>query len=279
MVVDWLSPVRRPKKGQKTFVGIVLAVLRHWGQVTLQILGEMGSMGLFLGAALVWTFIPPFQWRRLVRQVHFFGARSLLLILFTGAFTGMALGLQLYFTLRRFGAEASLGPAVGLVLIRGLGPVLSALMITGRAGSALAAEIGIMRITEQIDALEALALNPIKYLVVPNLLAALLTFPLLNSVFIVIGIYGGYLVGVRLLGVSSGTYFSEMSYAVTSQDIWDSIYKSLSFGVIVAWVCCYKGYYAARGAEGVSNATTQAVVMSSTLILVWYYFLGSVLGQ
>jgi phospholipid/cholesterol/gamma-HCH transport system permease protein len=234
-------------------------------------------MGLFLGAALIWTFIPPFQGRRFVRQVHFFGVRPFLLILFTGAFTGMVLGLQGYFTLRRFGSEAFLGPGVGLILIRELGPVLSALMITGQAGSALAAEIGIMRITEQIDALEAMALNPIKYLVVPNLLAALLAFPLLDSVFVTIGIYGGYLVGVQLLGVSSGTYFSGMTSAVTSEDIWIGIYKSLSFGVIVAWVCCYKGYFASRGAEGVSSATTQAVVMCSVLILVWNYFLGSIL--
>jgi phospholipid/cholesterol/gamma-HCH transport system permease protein len=152
-------------------------------------------------------------------------------------------------------------------------------MITARAGSALAAEIGIMRITEQIDALEVMALNPIKYLVVPILLAALLTFPLLNGVFVVVGIYGGFLVGVKLLGVSSGAYFSQMSSAITSGDVWNGLYKSLSFGVIVAWVCCFKGFYAERGAEGVSHATTQAVVMSSVLILVWDYFLTSVLFQ
>ena len=122
-----------------------------------------------------------------------------------------------------------------------------------------------------------MALNPIKYLVVPILLAALITFPLLNAVFVVVGIYGGYLVGVKLLGVSAGAYFSHMSSAVTSDDIWGGLYKSLSFGVIVAWVCCYKGFYAEHGAEGVSQATTQAVVMCSVLILVWDYFLTSVL--
>ena len=234
-------------------------------------------MGLFLATAVAWTLIPPLKLRRLLRQVHFFGVRSVLLIVFTGAFTGMVVGLQGYFTLRRFGSEALLGPGVGLSLIRELGPVLSALMITGRAGSALTAEIGIMRITEQIDALEAMALNPVKYLVVPNLLAALLSFPLLNGIFVVTGIYGGYLVGVELMGVSRGTYFVEMSNAVSSEDIWNGIYKSLSFGGIVAWVCCYKGYVATRGAEGVSTATTQAVVTCSVLILVWDYFLTSVL--
>jgi phospholipid/cholesterol/gamma-HCH transport system permease protein len=270
---------RKRRKGKKRAVEIVLTVLRQWARVTLQVLGEMGSMGLFMGTALMWAFTPPFQWRRLIRQIHFFGARPLLLIVFTGAFTGLILGLQAYFTLRRFGSEAFLGPGVGVILIRELGPVLSALMITGQVGSALAAEIGIMRITEQIDAYEAMALNPIKYLVVPNLLAAALAFPLLDSIFVVVGIYGGYLVGVELLGVSSGTYFSGMSNMVTSADIWTGVYKSLSFGVIVAWVCCYKGYFATRGAEGVSRATTQAVVMCSVLILVWNYFLDSVLVQ
>ncbi|HKA54907.1 MAG TPA: ABC transporter permease [Candidatus Binatia bacterium] len=237
----------------------------------------MGRMGVFLATTLLYVFLPPLQSTQFTRRVHFIGTRSLLLIIFTGAFTGMVVAFQGYIALRRFGGEDFLGPGVGLSLIRELGPVLSALMITARAGSALAAELGIMRITEQIDALEVMALNPIKYLVVPILLAALLTFPLLSGVFVVVGVYGGFLVGVKLLGVSSGAYFSQMSSAVTSEDIWNGFYKSLSFGVIVAWVCCFKGFYAERGAEGVSHATTQAVVMTSVLILVWDYFLTSVL--
>ncbi|MGE0824758.1 MAG: MlaE family ABC transporter permease [Candidatus Binatia bacterium] len=234
-------------------------------------------MGTFLISVLLHIFTPPLQLRQLIRRIDFIGARSLLLIIFTGAFTGMVVAFQGHIALRRFGGEAFLGPGVGLGLIRELGPVLSALMITGRAGSALTAELGIMRITEQIDALEVMALNPIKYLVVPIILAALITFPLLNAVFVVVGIYGGYLVGVKLLGVSAGSYFTQMSSAVTLDDIWGGLYKSISFGLIVAWVCCFKGFYAARGAEGVSQATTQSVVMCSVLILVWDYFLTSIL--
>ena len=240
-------------------------------------LSEMGRMGIFLATSLLQIVVPPLQVNQLLRRIDFIGARSLLLIVFTGAFTGMVVAFQGYTALRRFGGEAFLGPGVGLSLIRELGPVLSALMITGRAGSALTAELGIMRITEQIDALEVMALNPIRYLVVPILVAALITFPLLNAVFVVVGIYGGYLVGVELLGVSAGAYFSQMSSAITSADVWGGLYKSLSFGLIVAWVCCFKGFYAARGAEGVSHATTQAVVMCSVLILVWDYFLTSIL--
>jgi phospholipid/cholesterol/gamma-HCH transport system permease protein len=150
-------------------------------------------------------------------------------------------------------------------------------MITGRAGSALAAEIGMMRSSEQIDALTAMALNPMRYLIVPNIVAGIIVFPLLTSIFDLIGIYGGYVVGVKLLGVGSGTYFSQMENFVGMEDIRLGLYKSLSFGVIVSWVCCYKGFYAGYGAEGVSKSTTEAVVTSSILILIWDYFLGSLL--
>jgi phospholipid/cholesterol/gamma-HCH transport system permease protein len=234
-------------------------------------------MIIFLGTALLWIFLPPLKWRRMIARIHFIGAKSLVVILLTGAFTGMVLGLQVFYTLTKFGSEAFLGPAVALSLIRELGPVLCALMVTGRAGSALTAEIGIMRITEQIDALHAMALNPMRYLIVPTILAGLIAFPLLTAIFDIVGIYGGYLVGVKLLGIGEGTYFGEMETYVDLSDITQGIVKSLSFGLLVTWVCCYKGFYTGYGAEGVSRATTEAVVLSSVLILVWDYFLGSVL--
>jgi phospholipid/cholesterol/gamma-HCH transport system permease protein len=252
-------------------------VLAQLGAGVLAFLSYLGQLGLFLGYALTLIFIPPLKMRRMVRQVHFIGARSSLVIALTGVFAGMVLALQGYYTLSRFGSTAFLGPAVALSLITELGPVLSALMVTGRAGSALTAEIGIMRITEQIDAMEVMALNPIRYLVVPNLLAAVIVLPLLGALFDVVGIYGGYLVGVELLGVSSGTYFSGMTDAVTMTDIRTGLYKSLSFGLLIAWVCCFKGYHAGYGAEGVSRATTEAVVFSSVAVLVLDYFLNSVL--
>lgn len=234
-------------------------------------------MVIFLSSALFWTFLPPLKWRRMIGRIHFIGAKSLSVIVLTGAFTGMVLGLQVFHTLRKFGSEAFLGSVVALSLIRELGPVLSALMVTGRAGSALTAEIGIMRITEQIDALTVMALNPMRYLVVPTILAGLIAFPLLTAIFDVVGIYGGYLVGVKLLGVAEGTYFGEMQTYVNFEDITQGVLKSLSFGLLVTWVCCYKGFYTRYGAEGVSRATTEAVVLSSVLILIWDYFLGSVL--
>ncbi len=254
----------------------MLSLFQTIGALVLGGLGSMGKMFVFLATTLYWTFIPPLKLGRVMRQVSFIGAKSVPLIVLTGGFTGMILGLQVYYTLRKFGADAYLGPAVALSLIRELGPVLAALMITGRAGSAVAAEIGIMRITEQVDALESMSLSPYRYLIVPNILAAVISFPLLGSIFNVVGIYGGYVVGVKLLGVSSGTYFSGIQDFVDMADIRQGLVKSVCFGIIVMWVSCYQGYYTRHGAEGVSRATTLAVVMSSTLVLVWDYFLNSV---
>ncbi|MBI1962252.1 MAG: ABC transporter permease [Candidatus Rokubacteria bacterium] len=257
-------------------LALALRPLDALGRSALSIVDALGRFGTFLIQALAATLTPPFKIRAFVDRINFIGYRSLLIILLTGAFTGMVLGLQIYITLSRFGSEAFLGPAVALSIIRELGPVLAALMVTGRAGSALTAEIGIMRITEQIDALTVMALNPMRYLVAPSILAGVVTFPLMTALFDVIGIFGGYLVGVELLGLSQGTYFGEMKTFVDLDDIMLGFWKSISFGIIVTWVCTYKGFHVGHGAEGVARATTQAVVMSSVLILVWDYFFGSV---
>jgi phospholipid/cholesterol/gamma-HCH transport system permease protein len=237
--------------------------------------GRLGRTAMFFGQTLFCCLTPPIKAGRVLRQIWFIGWKSMPVIALTGTFTGMVLGLQGFPTLRRVGSEAFLGPLVALSLIRELGPVLTALMVTGRAGSSIAAEIGIMRTNDQIDALELMGLNPLRYLVAPNLLAALVALPVLTAAFDVIGIWGGYMVGVRLLGLNGGTYFGEMSNYVEMKDIVGGVYKALSFGVLIAWVCCYKGYYSRVGAEGVSVATTQAVVNASVLILVWDYFVAS----
>ncbi|HNR13382.1 MAG TPA: MlaE family lipid ABC transporter permease subunit [Thermodesulfobacteriota bacterium] len=251
--------------------------IRYLGRFTLTAIRNLGKPGVFLLKSLFWTFAPPFKFSRFIKQLEFIGVKSTFIVLLTGAFTGMVLGIQGYYSLNKFGAEALLGPAVALSLIRELGPVISALMVTGRAGSALTAEIGIMRISEQIDALEIMALSPFRYLIVPNLLAGIISLPLLGSIFNVVGIYGGYLVGVNLLGLNEGAYFGEMQNYVDMQDIIDGLTKSLCFGVIISWICCYKGYTAGYGAAGVSKATTQAVVAASVFILIWDYFLTSVM--
>lgn len=254
-------------------------MIRELGGATLRLLKRIGRMGIFLVKTFICTFSPPFKVSLLLKKIQFIGFQSISVIFLTGAFSGMVLGYQGYITLNRFGSEAFLGPMVALALIKEMGPVLTGLMVTGRAGSAVTAEIGIMRISEQIDALELMGLNPYRYLIVPNFVAAIISVPLLTAIFDVIGIYGGYLVGGKLLGVGAGTYFGEMVNYVEMQDVMEGFYKSLNFAVLIAWVCCFKGYYTGYytgfGAEGVSTATTQAVVLSSVLILVWDYFLTS----
>jgi phospholipid/cholesterol/gamma-HCH transport system permease protein len=253
-----------------------MELINKLGQIVISGTKSLGKYGMFLITALFWTFAAPLKAGRVIEQMSFIGVKSTLIVLLTGAFTGMVLGLQGFYALSKFGGESMLGPTVALSLIREIGPVISALMVTGRAGSALTSEIGIMRITEQIDAYEVMALNPYRYLIVPNIVAAILCFPLLGALFDVLGIWGGYVVGVKLLGLSSGTYYGEMTAYLKSNDVFHGIYKSLSFGLIVAWICCYKGYFTEYGAKGVSKATTQAVVICSVLILVWDYFITSV---
>ncbi len=251
--------------------------IRHVGRAWLGLLAQMGHMVTFLAGTCAWLVRPPFRFSLIVKQLHFVGYKSSFVVVLTAAFTGMVLALQGYHTLRKFGSEGLLGSAVALSMIRELGPVLAALMVTARAGSAMTAEIGIMRITEQIDAMDTMAVNPLQYLIAPKVVAGLIGVPLLVAIFDVVGIWGGHLVGVELLGVNAGSYWSSIESAVEWKDIYGGILKSISFGLIISWVCCYKGYYTRMSAEGLGTATTEAVVLSSVLILVWDYFLTSVL--
>uniref|UniRef100_A0A7C3SHT0 ABC transporter permease n=1 Tax=Desulfobacca acetoxidans TaxID=60893 RepID=A0A7C3SHT0_9BACT len=253
----------------------MFTVLGWLGHVVLRWVRNTGHVVLFLLQALALAFAPPFRFRRILQEVFFIGFKSSTIILLTASFTGMVLGLQGYYTLRKFGSESALGSAVALSLIRELGPVLAALMVSGRAGSAITAEVGIMRITEQLDALDTMAVNPLQFVVMPKLLAGLISMPLLTAIFDVVGILGGYLVGVVLLGVSSGAYFSGMVQSVENVDIHGGLVKSVVFGLLIIWVACYKGYYTERGAEGVSKATTEAVVTSAVLVLAFDYLITS----
>ena len=247
------------------------------GGKALRAIRVLGRTGTFFGAAVGMALIPPYRLRNVVKQVYFIGVRSLTVIVLTAGFTGMVLALQGYHALSKIGSEGMLGPAVALPLIRELGPVLTALMVTGRAGSALTAEIGIMRIGDQINSLETMGIDPIQYLVSPRLVGALVSMPLLTAIFDVVGIGGGYLVGVKILGVNSGDYFGHMRESVELADVVNGVWKSLAFALVIAWVCSFKGFFTARGAEGVSQATTSAVVLSSVLVLMGDYILTSVL--
>ena len=247
------------------------------GRLTISFIQELGRIAVFFFRGFFLIFSLPLQFAKFIQQIYFIGTKSLLVICLTGAFTGMVLGLQGYYTLSKFGSEGLLGSAVALSIIRELGPVLAALMVTGRAGSAMTAEIGIMKITEQINALEMMAVNPVKHIVTPKIFAGLISLPLLTTIFDLIGIGGGYVVGVKLLGVNEGAYFGEMVRAVEFLDIYGGFVKSLVNGLIITWVCSFIGYAAVATTEGVARATTNAVVTTSVLILVMDYILTSLL--
>jgi phospholipid/cholesterol/gamma-HCH transport system permease protein len=254
--------------------------IRNLGASTIDYVSGMGTMTLFLIKTLICGFTPPLKVGNLLKQIRFIGTQSMFLIVLIGAFTGMVLSLQGYYTLNKVGSVAFLGPMVALSIIKELGPVLAGLMVTARAGSAITAEIGIMRISNQIDAIEMMGLNPFRYLVVPVFFAGIIALPLLTQIFDLIGIFGGYIVGVKMLGVGSGTYLGEIPNYLDMKDVLEGLYKSISFGVIISWVSCYKGYYTGTsgyGAEGVSRATTQSVVLSSAIILIWDYFMTALL--
>lgn len=242
-----------------------------------------GIMGQFLAASLAKVVTPPFQVFPIVKQIHFIGARSVFIIIVAGGFTGMVLGLQGFYTLQRFGSLDLLGSAVAISLLRELGPVLTALMVIGRAGSAICAELGIMRTTEQIDALECMAIHPYKYLIAPKLVAGVISLPLLTSIFDIVGILGGYVAAVILFGVNPGTYFQSMYASVVWVDVEMGLIKSLVFGLLIVWISSAKGFFlhldrsGAFGAEGVSRVTTDAVVLSSVAILAGDYLLSAIL--
>lgn len=255
----------------------MVSFLGRIGRVALEQIAAMGKLFLFLMSALFLAFRRPAKFYLIIFHIKTIGVDSLSVVALSGFFTGMVMGFQGYYSLRKFNAESWLGSATALGLLRELGPVLSAFMVTGRTGSAMAAELGTMRATEQIDALDSMAINPVKYLVSPRIIASLLAMPLLTAIFDVIGIFGSYLVGVNLLGVSSGSFFAGMESSIVFHDVFGGFVKSISFGVIITWICCYKGFHAPPMATGVSQATTESVVLSFVLILVWDYFLTSIM--
>jgi phospholipid/cholesterol/gamma-HCH transport system permease protein len=203
-----------------------------------------------------------------IAEIYFAGVLSLVIILVSGLFVGMVLALQGYETLQRFGASESLGVLVALSLVRELGPVVAGLLFASRAGSAITAEIGLMKATEQLSAMEMMAVDPIARVVAPRFWGGVLSMPLLAALFSAMGIFGGYLVGVQLIGVDPGAFWSQMQAAVdVRNDIWNGVIKSLVFGVAVTWIAVFEGYDAPPTAEGVSRATTRTVVTSSLAIL------------
>lgn len=228
---------------------------------------EVGNIFMLFLSALVWLFRRPFRWRNYVTAMDFVGIGSLGIVVLVASFTGAAFSLQTVYTFKMFQAEAFIGVTVALSLSRELAPVLTALMVTARAGSAIATELGSMRITEQIDALHTMAVSPVQYLVTPRIVAGVLMVPLLTMVFIIVGIMGATFVAVNIGGVDEGPYWHHIEWFIDARDILEGLIKATVFGLVFSTISCYQGFYADGGAAGVGRATTRAVVWSSVSIL------------
>ncbi len=240
-------------------------------------LTEVGRFFEILGRVLIWTPRPPYDLRQLVRQMVRVGVDSLPVVLLTALFTGMVMALQTFSTLKRVNAEGFVGTLVALSMVRELAPVISSLLIAGRCGSAMGAELGTMRVTEQIDALEVLATDPVHYLMVPRVWATVLMLPLLIVVADAVGIAGGYLISVLYFGSNPVTYMENTFRFMDTADVTSGLVKAAVFGLIVAVVGCQKGFYTRGGAEGVGRATTRAVVLASITMLISDFFLTKIL--
>jgi phospholipid/cholesterol/gamma-HCH transport system permease protein len=281
MAVDPLPGKEPVSAASKERGPLIPAFLNPFGRFGIQLNNTLGAMAIFLARA----FIQIFHWKQIpeiVNQVYFIGAKSASIVALVGFFTGMVLGLQLYYVMNKFGAVGFLGTAVALSLIRELGPVLAAIMITARAGSAMTAEIGIQRISEQIDALTTMRIDPLGYLISPRIAAALISFPILTALFDLIGILGGYLSGVVLMGASAGSYLYRVDASVEWIDVRGGFIKSIVFAVLVITICCFQGYFThmrrdSYGSKSVSLSTTSAVVLSCVMILISDYVVTSFL--
>jgi len=237
------------------------------GDVFMEALNYIGGAFVLLAQTIFWVFIPPVRKRQILDQMNTVGVNSLPIVLLTGLFTGMVLSLQSAYQMQRMSAEMYIASLVSLSMVRELGPVLTSLVVAGRVGASITAELGTMKVTEQIDALEALATNPVKYLVVPRFLALVVMLPLLTIYVDFMGILGGYAIGVFKLGIGSNMYW-RMSYDVLSfKDVLTGLIKTVAFGAIIAIVACHQGMKTEGGAEGVGKATTGAVVVSFVMII------------
>ena len=242
--------------------------IRGIGHHTVDMVWRLGYASRFFGLTIASSATTFRRLRLLTRELYYTGVMSLIIILVSGLFVGMVLGLQGYYTLQTYGSESALGVLVALSLVRELGPVVSALLFASRAGSAMTAEIGLMKATEQLAAMEMMAVDPIARVIAPRFWAGVISMPLLAAMFSATGVFGGYLVGVVLIGVDEGSFWSQMQAAVdVDEDILNGFIKSVVFGVAVTWISLFEGFDAPPTAEGVSGATTRTVVTSSLAIL------------
>jgi phospholipid/cholesterol/gamma-HCH transport system permease protein len=258
----------------------IVRTLRQMVELALVPFAEIGVLWKMLVSAVVATFRPPFRFNNYVAAIEFVGIGSVFIVSLTGFFTGAVLGLQLVENFRKVGLENQTSAVVGFGLARELGPVFTALMVSSRAGSAMAAQLGSMRVSSQIDALKTMAVHPVQYLVSPRIFAGLVTVPMLTAIFNVIAIFGAWLVSVQMLGMDSGIFLDRLKQQLQPEDLTHGFVKAAVFGVALCLIACRQGYYTSGGAEGVGRATNRAVVHSAIAILALDYLITAMaLGQ
>ena len=265
------TQIRPPPKS------LVVEAIENVGQGIVHLVDEVGGVSSLGVDVARWTFRPPYRLTNLFAQFDFVGVGSIFIVALTGVFSGMVFAHQSARAFEMFNAKSLVGPTVALTITRELAPVFTALMVTMRAGSAMCTELGTMRVTEQVDALETMAVSPIQYLLVPRVVAGLVMLPILTMIFDTAGMLGGYFVSVTVQGVSEGTFLSKTQQWLDPEDIGEGLIKAAVFGLVVSLIGCYKGYNASGGAKGVGKATTEAMVASALSIFILDYFVGVML--
>ncbi len=256
---------------------LVPRTISKLGGVVIYGVKVLGDMSVFFWTSMVWITRPPSRFFEILKQVEFVGNKSVFIICLSGLFTGMVFALQTYSGFHMVNADTMIGPSVALALTRELGPVLTGLIVTGRAGAAMSAQLGTMRVTEQIDALEVMGINPKQYLVMPRIVSCIIAMPLLAAVFDFIGNFGSYFLSTHMLNIDAATYLAKINLFTRPKDIVQGMVKAACFGLIFSLVGTYKGYHTQNGAHGVGQATNETVVLSSVLILVSDYFLSAII--
>jgi phospholipid/cholesterol/gamma-HCH transport system permease protein len=265
--------------GQTRKQNVIVRLITYFGHTLLGGIQDLGEMTEFIWSSLYWLTRPPFRFKEILAQIEFVGNKSVFIICLSSLFTGMVFALQTYSGFHMVNADTLIGPTVALALTRELGPVLTGIIVAGRAGAAMSAQIGTMRVTEQIDALEVMGVNPKQYLVMPRIVACVIAMPLLAAIFDFVGNIGAYMLATTLLRVDAATYIAKVDIFTKPKDIAQGLIKAAVFGFIFSCIGTHKGFNTTNGAKGVGVATNETVVLSSILILVSDYFLSAIINM
>lgn len=247
------------------------------GSTIIENLNALGEITMFAGRFFYWMVKPPYRLHLLFEQLYFVGNKSIFIVCLAGAFTGMVMAYQTYFGFKLISVDSLVGPVTALTLAKELAPVLTGLIVAGRAGAAMAAQIGTMKVTEQVDALEVMGINSVQYLAVPRILASVISVPMLSALFLFVGNVGSWMVGTKFLSIDEAIYMSKLGEFMFLEDIWQGLIKAFFFGFLISVIGTYFGFNVTKGAEGVGKATNLAVVWGMILVLVVDYFLTSFL--